>query len=70
MPSELLQKLESRIDNAIESIELLRLQIEELEVKNAKLFDENSILKDRQSYWEKNLNLMLDKLDTIENIGH
>ena len=34
MSEQLLTQLEEKIDNAIENIELLRLQIEELEEKN------------------------------------
>ena len=65
MSNELLQKLEHKIENAIESIELLKLQIEELEEKNSKLANENSSLKNKQATWEKNLNSMLDKLSNV-----
>jgi cell division protein ZapB len=65
MSNELLQKLERKIENAIESIELLKLQIEELEEKNSKLANENLSLKNKQATWEKNLNSMLDKLSSI-----
>ena len=37
MTNPLLQKLEEKIDNAIETIELLRLQLEEQEEKLIKL---------------------------------
>lgn len=66
MSSELLQKLEDKIDNAIETIELLRLQAEELEEKYAKLMADNNALKSKQSAWEQNLATMLEKLDAIE----
>lgn len=66
MSSELLQKLEGKIDNAIETIELLRLQAEELEEKHSKLLNENSSLRNKQAAWEQNLSNMLEKLDAIE----
>lgn len=65
MSNELLQKLEYKIENAIESIELLKLQIEELEEKNSKLVSENLSLKNKQASWEKNLTSMLDKLSSV-----
>jgi cell division protein ZapB len=66
MSVELLQRLEEKIDNAVETIELLRLQIEELEDKHAKLNNENSSLKNKHISWEQNLTVMLEKLDTVE----
>lgn len=66
MSSELLQRLEDKIDNALETIELLRLQSEELEEKYSKLLNENTALKNKQAAWEQNLTNMLEKLDAIE----
>jgi len=66
MSTEILQKLEDKIDNAIETIELLRLQTEELEDKYARLLSENTSLKAKQAAWEQNLTTMLEKLDAIE----
>ena len=67
MPSELLQKLEEKIDNAVETIELQRLQIEELEDKQTKLQNENNALKNKHSSWEQNLSTMLEKLENIDH---
>ncbi len=66
MSNELLQKLEDKIDNALETIELLRLQNEELEEKYGKLLNENNTLKNKHAAWEQNLSNMLEKLDAIE----
>ncbi len=63
MASRLLEQLDKRIDNAIETIEILRLQVEELETKNATLEEENQHLKSRQTQWEQGLNHLLGKLD-------
>lgn len=66
MAGELLQKLEDKIDNVLETIELLRLQNDELEEKYSKLLNENNLLKNKHSAWEENLTTMLEKLDAIE----
>lgn len=66
MSSELLQKLEDKIDNVLETIELLRLQNDELEEKYSKLLNETNALKNKHSAWEQNLTTMLEKLDAIE----
>ncbi len=67
MSEQLLTQLEEKIDNAIENIELLRLQVEELEEKNAKLQNENATFKTRQSQWEQGLTKLLNKLDDISH---
>jgi cell division protein ZapB len=63
---EILQRLEDRIDNAVETIELLRLQLEDAENKREKLIAENLALQNKNASWEKNLITMLEKLDAIE----
>ena len=68
MSNELLQKLERKIENAVESIELLKLQVEELEEQNTKLASENSSLKSKQAGWEKNLTYMLEKLSNVPSL--
>jgi len=67
MSSQLLQQLEAKVEQTVETIELLRLQIEELEQKNTKLQDDNNVLKDKHEVWEKTLYTMLHKLSGIEN---
>ncbi len=63
MSSQLLQQLEDKIDSAIEIIELLHIQIEELEEKNRALHADNAALKNRQTQWEQNLASLLRKLE-------
>jgi len=63
MSNHLLEKLEAKIDDAIETMEILRLQIEDLEAKNTALEHENSTLKNRQLQWEQGLTTLLGKLD-------
>ena len=63
MSNHLLEKLEEKIDNVIETIEMLRMEIEDLELKNKTLIEENTGLKGRQSQWEQGLSKLLNKLD-------
>jgi len=70
MSEKLLTQLEEKIDNAIENIELLQLQVEELEEKNAKLQSENEAFKSRQSQWEHGLTKLLNKLDDVNGTAH
>ena len=67
MSSQLLQQLEAKVEQTIETIELLRLQIEELEQKNTRLQDDNNVLKDKHEVWEKTLYTMLNKLSGVDN---
>ncbi len=68
MSGQLLEQLESKIDETIETIEIMRLQIEELEEKNLKLEDDNNVLKDKYTAWEKTLYSMLNKLNNLEYV--
>lgn len=69
MSSQLLEQLEAKIDETVETIEILRLQIEELEEKNIKLQDDNNVLKDKHEAWERTLHSMLNKLNSVENVA-
>lgn len=69
MSSQLFQKLEEKVDQTLEIIELFRLQIEEYEDKLSRLMNENNILmnenaalKHRQAQWEQGLSSILHKL--------
>lgn len=63
MSIQLLEKLEEKIDHAIEVIEFQRLQIEELEEKNTILQADNTALKGRQTHFEQGLGTLLRKLE-------
>ncbi len=58
MSHELLSKLESKVQHAVELIELLRLQIEELE-------EENADLKAEQAEWREELAALLRRFDHV-----
>lgn len=59
MTTDLLQKLELKVAHAVEVIELLRMQIEELET-------ENTTLKAEHEKWRKDLVSLISRFDQIE----
>jgi cell division protein ZapB len=59
MTNDLLQKLEQKVAHAVEVIELLRMQIEELET-------ENSTLKAEHDKWRRDLVSLIKRFDQIE----
>lgn len=59
MIRDLLFQLEQKVENAVDLIELLRLQIEELE-------EENAALRSEQEQWRDDLLNLLKRLDQIE----
>ena len=67
MSMHLLEQLEAKIDDVIETIEIMRLQIEELEAKNASLHTENTAFRNRQSLWEQGLTSLLGKLEDVSS---
>lgn len=66
MSSHVFQKLEEKIEQAIETIELLRLQLEESEVRNSDLQTEINEFKNRQREWEHSLTSLLQKLASTD----
>lgn len=65
MSHDLLVKLEVKIDDLLDTLEILRLQVSDLEEKNLKLQADNAALKTRQSEWEQSLTTLLSKLDDV-----
>lgn len=63
MSQSIFQKLEARVDAALETIELLRLQLEEQEEHNKALLVDNTALKNKQMEWEQDLATLLRKLE-------
>ncbi len=59
MTSDLLLKLEQKVSHAVEVIELLRLQVEELE-------KENTVLKAEHEKWRRDLSSLLKRFDLID----
>ncbi len=65
MSHNLLVQLEVKIDDLLDTLEILRLQVSDLEEKNTKLQVDNTALKTRQSEWEQSLTTLLSKLDDV-----
>lgn len=59
MANDLLQKLEQKVAHAVEVIELLRMQLEELET-------ENTTLKAEHDKWRRDLVSLIKRFDQIE----
>ena len=59
MTSDLLLQLERKVSHAVEVIELLRLQVEELE-------EENLVLKAEHEKWRHDLTNLIKRFDQIE----
>lgn len=58
MYNELLIQLEKRIQEAVETIEMYRLEIAELK-------DKNSDLENQHEVWEEKLNSLIQKFETL-----
>lgn len=59
MAHELLAELEQKVAHAVEIIDLLRLQIEELE-------EENTSLKVEHEKWRRDLTALIQRFDKLE----
>lgn len=59
MTSNLFLQLEEKVENAVETIELLRMQIEELE-------EENLALKAEHEKWRSDLSALIGRLDKVD----
>ncbi|CDL79293.1 cell division protein ZapB [Xenorhabdus cabanillasii] len=80
MSFEVFEKLESKVQQAIDTITLLQMEIEELKEKNAALSQdvqnvtdsrdslvrENEQLKQEQSAWQDRLRTLLGKMEDVQ----
>ncbi|PHM26242.1 cell division protein ZapB [Xenorhabdus budapestensis] len=80
MSFEVFEKLESKVQQAIDTITLLQMEIEELKEKNAalsqnvqnvtdsrdSLVHENEQLKQEQSAWQDRLRTLLGKMEDVQ----
>jgi cell division protein ZapB len=63
MTKDLLLKLEQKVEHAVEVIELLRLQLDELE-------QENRALKVEHDKWRSDLTAMINRLEGIDTTSN
>ncbi|AYA41505.1 cell division protein ZapB [Xenorhabdus nematophila] len=80
MSFEVFEKLESKVQQAIDTITLLQMEIEELKEQNAVLSQdvqnaadnrdalvrENEQLKQEQSAWQERLRTLLGKMEDVQ----
>ena len=59
MSTELFNQLEQKVANAVESLEMLKMEAEELREENARL-------KQEHQEWERRLNGLLEKFRELE----
>ncbi|ALM51298.1 cell division protein ZapB [Halomonas huangheensis] len=59
MSTELFNQLEQKVTSAVEALELLKMEAEELREENARL-------KQEREDWERRLTSLLGKLDDID----
>lgn len=59
MSIELFNRLEEKVASAVEALELLKLEAEELR-------EENSRLKQEREEWERRLSTLLGKFDGVD----
>ncbi|MFY0989337.1 cell division protein ZapB [Halomonas sp. C05BenzN] len=62
MSIELFNRLEQKVASAVEALELLKMEAEELR-------EENSRLKQEREEWERRLNDLLGKFDDVDTGG-
>ncbi|MCW4152496.1 cell division protein ZapB [Halomonas sp. 18H] len=59
MSNELFNQLEQKVSSAVEALELMKMEAEELR-------EENTRLKQEREEWERRLSALLGKLDEID----
>ncbi|WP_107851159.1 cell division protein ZapB [Oceanimonas marisflavi] len=66
MSFDVLEKLEAKIQTAVDTISLLQMEVDELKEQNGKLGDENQQLRQQQQAWQERLQALLGKIDQVE----
>ncbi|PSJ42826.1 cell division protein ZapB [Zobellella taiwanensis] len=66
MSFDVLEKLEAKIQAAVDTISLLQMEVEELKEQNGRLGDENQQLKQQHDAWQERLKVLLGKIDQVE----
>ncbi|AEY00435.1 transcriptional regulator [Oceanimonas sp. GK1] len=66
MSFDVLEKLEAKIQTAVDTISLLQMEVDELKEQNGKLGDENQQLRQQHQAWQERLQALLGKIDQVE----
>jgi len=68
MNFDVLEKLENKVQAAVDTISLLQMELEELKEENAQLVNTNTELKGQQDVWQDRLRSLLGKMDEVEEL--
>ncbi|WP_043994012.1 cell division protein ZapB [Moritella sp. PE36] len=68
MNFDVLDKLESKVQTAVDTITLLQMELEELKEENNQLLADNSELKSQQDVWQDRLRSLLGKMDEVQEL--
>ncbi len=68
MNFDVLDKLESKVQTAVDTISLLQMELEELKEENNQLLANNSELKDQQDVWQDRLRSLLGRMDEVQEL--
>jgi len=68
MNFDVLDKLENKVQTAVDTISLLQMELEELKEENAQLQSSNTELKSEQEAWQERLRSLLGKMDEVEEL--
>ncbi|WP_375056324.1 cell division protein ZapB [Zobellella sp. DQSA1] len=66
MSFDVLEKLEAKIQAAVDTISLLQMEVDELKEQNGQLGEENQQLKQQHDAWQERLRVLLGKIDQVE----
>ena len=65
MFTESLARIESRLQNLIDQLELSKMEVEDLRVENTRLVEENAHLQQELANWGEQLSSLVNKLDEV-----
>ncbi|MCJ8350620.1 MAG: cell division protein ZapB [Moritella sp.] len=68
MNFDVLDKLESKVQTAVDTITLLQMELEELKEENNQLLANNSELKSQQDVWQDRLRSLLGRMDEVQEL--
>ena len=68
MNFDVLDKLESKVQTAVDTISLLQMELEELKEENSELLSNNAELKNQQEAWQDRLRSLLGRMDEVQEL--
>ena len=68
MNFDVLDKLESKVQTAVDTITLLQMELEELKEENSQLASNNAELTSQQDAWQERLRSLLGRMDEVQEL--